>query len=111
MPVEKNAKDIFDSYGQLKDKSNALVLFYATWCHYCTVFKKDVWNSELDRAIPMVKLYSVEASTDSDFINNVLSRQGKPLRGYPTVFHFKNGKIVGSEVDRSKSGLVRAAMQ
>lgn len=67
-------------------QQNAVVLMYATGCGPCNAFKPTYYQAATQARVPF---YAVDAMAVPDLINRY------NLVGFPSVFKFSNGRIVG----------------
>ncbi len=91
----------FDS-NILNDKRKTLVLFYATWCPYCTNFKPAFEEVNTNG------IRKVEAMIDEDE-NPLWDRFN--IQAVPTVIAFENGKIIARKDAKKQVGLTRGDME
>lgn len=86
----------------LKEKSGAIVLFYASWCPYCKRFKPEFEEYE-----SRTKIALAEALIDED--ENPLWDKYN-IMVVPTMVAFKNGKAVSRRDGKPAKGLSKADM-
>jgi len=85
-----------DLDAELKKNNNVLVLFYASWCPYCTRFVP-----AFDRKIASMGFENVIHVLLDDYNNPLWDDYDVPA--VPTIIYFENGKVA-KRLD-GKSGL------
>lgn len=94
----------------LKDKSCAIVLFYAPWCPHCKAVK-DVYE-EFAKNVGFMKVYAYNSESNPSHISTIRSDRPGLISGYPTIHFYKNGEpTVVFDGERSYAKLLDAAMK
>ncbi|KAF8164798.1 protein disulfide isomerase [Crassisporium funariophilum] len=99
------AQDTFDSS---VSKGLWFIEHFSPWCGHCKAFKP-TWDQlviDAETEIPAVKLATIDCTTQGDLCDK------NGVKGYPTMFMFDDGKIVGQykgyrELDDLKSFIKR----
>ncbi len=96
-----------DSPYQLKDTRCAFVLVYAEWCGHCQNFKPE-YIKFADKA-QFIHVYALDSDLNEN-IKNSFDDSKFPIRGFPTLLLFKNGKPVEEySGERTASALLQKA--
>ena len=85
----------------LKNGKKTLVLFYASWCPFCTNFKPTFDSSKIESANKMAALVDEDENPLWDRFN---------IQAVPTVIAFENGKIIARRDARKNVGLTQSDM-
>ena len=93
--------DDFDSK-VLNDERKTIVLFYASWCPYCTNFKPSFEKNYSNN------VRKVEALVDEDE-NPFWDRFD--IRAVPTIIAFEKGKIIARRDAKKHVGLTKNDME
>lgn len=76
---------------KLKDDKCTFVLFFADWCGHCQNFKPTYIN--FANIITFMKVCAVNVDNNKELINK-MSKTNFPVKGFPTLLIFKNGKVI-----------------
>ena len=98
--MEHVTPDEFDSK-VLKSDKKSLVLFYATWCPYCTNFKPTFNSAKTQSANKFVSIIDEDENPFWDRFN---------IQAVPTIIVFENGKIISRKDARKHVGLTKSDM-
>jgi thioredoxin 1 len=90
----------FDSKVLGSDKKT-VVLFYATWCPYCSNFKPTFESAKIDTANKMGSIIDEDENPLWDRFN---------IQSVPTIIIFENGKIVSRRDAKKHVGLTKSDM-
>jgi len=85
----------------LKNGKKTLVLFYASWCPFCTNFKPTFDSSKIETANKMAALVDEDENPLWDRFN---------IQAVPTVIAFENGKIIARRDAKKNVGLTQSDM-
>ena len=85
----------------LKNSKKTLVLFYASWCPFCTNFKPTFDSSKIESANKMAALVDEDENPLWDRFN---------IQAVPTVIAFENGKIIARRDARKNIALTKSDM-
>ena len=96
--MEHVTSDEFDSK-VLKSDKKTVVLFYATWCPYCSNFKPTFESAKIDNKIGSI--------IDED--ENPLWDQFN-IQAVPTIIAFQGGKIISRRDAKKHIGLTKSDM-
>ncbi|HKU32498.1 MAG TPA: thioredoxin family protein [Candidatus Nitrosotalea sp.] len=86
----------------LNAEEKTLVLFYASWCPYCSNFKPTFENSNMD------KVRKIEALVDED--ENPFWDKFN-IQAVPTMIAFEKGKIIARRDAKKHVGLTKSDME
>lgn len=73
----------------VKEKTHALVMFYAPWCGHCKAFKPD-----FGKAATLLKDHDVVIG-GMDVIKHKKIKKKFDIKSFPTIYYFKNGEHSG----------------
>jgi thioredoxin 1 len=90
----------FDSKVLGNDKKT-VVLFYATWCPYCTNFKPTFESAKINTANKMGSIIDEDENPLWDMFN---------IQAVPTMIAFQNGKIISRRDAKKHVGLTKSDM-
>ncbi len=99
--MEHVTPDEFDS-SILKDSERKIVLFYASWCPYCSNFKPSFEAASIGGA------RKVGALVDEDE-NPLWDRFD--IQAVPTIIAFENGKAIARRDAKKSIGLTRSDLE
>ena len=99
--MEHVTPEEFDS-GVLAGSGRTVVLFYASWCPYCSNFKPSFEGASIGRA------RKIGALVDEDE-NPLWERFG--IQAVPTMIAFEGGKIIARRDAKNHVGLTRADLE
>jgi len=99
--MEHVTSEEFDSK-ILNNSQKTLVLFYASWCPYCTSFKPTFESASTNKAKKMATLIDEDENPLWDRFN---------IQAVPSMILFENGKIVSRRDAKKHVGLTRADME
>lgn len=93
----------FDKIGNLTGRRSgkSIVLFYATWCGHCQTLKP-AFQDFAGKAKGRYFIGGVD-SEEKDLMSRV-PLFSYPIKGYPTIVGFKNGKFVKIKDHEFKNG-------
>ncbi|MDE1830236.1 MAG: thioredoxin family protein [Thaumarchaeota archaeon] len=86
----------------LNDNRKTIVLFYASWCPYCTDFKPSFEEINADN------IRKAEAMIDEDE-NPLWDRFN--IQAIPTVIAFEKGKVIARRDAKNHIGLTKGDME
>ena len=98
--MEHVKPDEFDSK-VLGDNKKTVVLFYATWCPYCSNFKPTFESAKIETA---------------NKVGSIIDEDENPLwdrfdiQAVPTMIVFQNGKIISRRDAKKHVGLTKSDM-
>lgn len=98
--MEHVTSDDFDSK-VLKSDQKIMVLFYATWCPYCSNFKPTFESSKIDSIKQMSSIIDEDENPLWDRFN---------IQAVPTIIAFQNGKIISRKDSKKNIGLTKSDM-
>ena len=98
--MENILHEEFDSK-VLKNGNKTIVLFYASWCPYCTNFKPTFESFKIDNANKFGALIDEDENPLWDRFN---------IKLVPTVIVFENGKIIARRDAKNYVGLTKSDM-
>ena len=97
--MENISPEEFDSI--LSNANKNIVLFYASWCPYCTNFRPTFESSKIDNANKFGALVDEDENPLWDRFN---------IKLVPTVIVFENGKIISRRDAKNYVGLTKSDM-
>lgn len=83
----------------LASNKKTVVLFYATWCPYCSNFKPTFESAKIDAANKMESIIDEDENPLWDRFN---------IQAVPTIIVFQNGKMVSRRDARKHIGLTKS---
>ncbi len=89
----------FDS--KVLGNKKTVVLFYATWCPYCTNFKPTFESAKIDTANKVGSIIDEDENPLWDRFN---------IQAVPTIIAFQDGKIISRRDARKNTGLTKSDM-
>jgi thioredoxin 1 len=98
--MEYVTSEEFDSKVLKSDKKTA-VLFYATWCPYCSNFKPTFESARIENASKIGSIIDEDENPLWDRFN---------IQAVPTIIIFQNGKIISRKDARKHVGLTKSDM-
>jgi thioredoxin 1 len=98
--MEHVTPEEFDSK-VLKSDKKTVVLFYATWCPYCSNFKPTFESAKIENANKIGSIIDEDENPLWDRFN---------IQAVPTVIAFENGKIIARRDARKNVGLTQSDM-
>jgi len=98
--MEHVTSDDFDSK-VLKSDQKIIVLFYATWCPYCSNFKPTFESSKIDAIKQMGSIIDEDENPLWDRFN---------IQAVPTMIAFQKGKIISRKDSKKNIGLTKLDM-
>jgi thioredoxin 1 len=90
----------FDSKVSNSEKKT-VVLFYATWCPYCSNFKPTFESAKIQNANKMGSIIDEDENPFWDRFN---------IQAVPTMITFQNGKIISRKDAKKHVGLTKSDM-
>ena len=99
--MEHLTSEEFDSK-LLNNNQKTLVLFYASWCPYCTNFKPTFEAAKLDGTRKMTALVDEDENPFWDRFN---------IQAVPTMIAFEKGRIIARRDAKKHVGLTKADME
>lgn len=85
----------------LGDNRKTVVLFYATWCPYCSNFKPTFESAKIDTANKVGSIIDEDENPLWDRFN---------IQAVPTMIVFQNGKIISRRDAKKHVGLTKSDM-
>lgn len=85
----------------LADNKKTVVLFYATWCPYCSNFKPTFESAKIETANKVGAIIDEDENPLWDRFN---------IQSVPTMIVFQNGKIVSRRDAKKHVGLTKSDM-
>lgn len=98
--MEHITPEEFDS-NVLKSDKKTVVLFYATWCPYCTNFKPTFESAKIENANKIGSIIDEDEDPLWDRFN---------IQAVPTMIVFQNGKIISRKDAKKHVGLTKSDM-
>jgi thioredoxin 1 len=98
--MEHVTPEEFDSKISNSDKKT-VVLFYATWCPYCSNFKPTFESAKIQNANKMGSIIDEDENPFWDRFN---------IQAVPTMITFQNGKIISRKDAKKHVGLTKSDM-
>lgn len=98
--MEHVTPEEFDSKVLRSDKKT-VVLFYATWCPYCSNFKPTFESAKIENASKMGSIIDEDENPLWDRFN---------IQAVPTMIVFQNGKIISRKDAKKHVGLTKSDM-
>ena len=98
--MEHVTPDEFDSK-VLKSDEKTVVLFYATWCPYCSNFKPTFESAKTQSANKFGSIIDEDENPLWDRFN---------IQAVPTMIVFQNGKIISRKDAKKHVGLTKSDM-
>ncbi|MFZ0185309.1 MAG: thioredoxin family protein [Nitrosotalea sp.] len=98
--MEHVTPEEFDSK-VLKSDKKTLVLFYATWCPYCSNFKPTFESAKIENTDKMGSIIDEDENPLWDRFN---------IQAVPTMLLFQNGKIISRRDAKKHVGLTKSDM-
>ena len=98
--MEHVTPEEFDSK-VLKSDKKTVVLFYATWCPYCSNFKPTFESAKIENASKMGSIIDEDENPLWDRFN---------IQAVPTMIIFQNGKIISRKDAKKHVGLTKSDM-
>jgi thioredoxin 1 len=98
--MEHVTSEEFDSKVLQSDKKT-VVLFYATWCPYCTNFKPTFEAAVINTANKMGSIIDEDENPLWDRFN---------IQAVPTMIVFQNGNIISRKDAKKHVGLTKSDM-
>jgi thioredoxin 1 len=89
----------FDS--KVLGNKKTIVLFYATWCPYCTNFKPTFESAKIEAGSKMGSIIDEDENPLWDRFN---------IHAVPTIIAFQDGKIILRRDARKNVGLTKSDM-
>ncbi|MGI0045753.1 MAG: thioredoxin family protein [Nitrosotalea sp.] len=99
--MEHVTPEEFDSKVLANDKKT-LVLFYASWCPYCTNFKPSFEDANVNNARKIAALVDEDENPLWDRFD---------IQSVPTMIVFEKGKIISRKDAKKHVGLTKADME
>lgn len=85
----------------LVDNKKTVVLFYATWCPYCSNFKPTFESAKIETANKIGAIIDEDENPLWDRFN---------IQAVPTMIVFQNGKIISRRDAKKHVGLTKSDM-
>jgi len=85
----------------LSDNKKTVVLFYATWCPYCSNFKPTFESAKIESANKVGSIIDEDENPLWDRFN---------IQAVPTMIVFQNGKIISRRDAKKHVGLTKSDM-
>ena len=85
----------------LNSGKKTVVLFYATWCPYCSNFKPTFESAKIETANKMGSIIDEDENPLWDRFN---------IQAVPTMIVFQNGKIISRRDAKKHVGLTKSDM-
>jgi len=85
----------------LTDNKKTVVLFYATWCPYCSNFKPTFESAKIESANKVGSIIDEDENPLWDRFN---------IQAVPTMIVFQNGKIISRRDAKKHVGLTKSDM-
>ncbi len=85
----------------LGDNKKTVVLFYATWCPYCSNFKPTFESAKIEAANKIGSIIDEDENPLWDRFN---------IQAVPTMIVFQNGKIISRRDAKKHVGLTKSDM-
>ncbi len=85
----------------LGDNKKTVVLFYATWCPYCSNFKPTFESAKIETANKVGSIIDEDENPLWDRFN---------IQAVPTMIVFQNGKIISRRDAKKHVGLTKSDM-
>ena len=85
----------------LGDNKKTVVLFYATWCPYCSNFKPTFESAKIETANKVGSIIDEDENPLWDRFN---------IQAVPTIMVFQNGKIISRRDAKKHVGLTKSDM-
>ena len=85
----------------LGDNKKTVVLFYATWCPYCSNFKPTFESTKIEAANKIGSIIDEDENPLWDRFN---------IQAVPTMIVFQNGKIISRRDAKKHVGLTKSDM-
>jgi thioredoxin 1 len=98
--MEYVSPEEFDSKVLNSDKKT-IVLFYATWCPYCSNFKPTFESAKIEAATKLGSIIDEDENPLWDRFN---------ILAVPTIIIFQNGKIISRRDAKKHVGLTKSDM-
>jgi thioredoxin 1 len=98
--MEHVSPEEFDSKVLNSDKKT-IVLFYATWCPYCSNFKPTFESVKIETATKLGSIIDEDENPLWDRFN---------IQAVPTIITFQNGKIISRRDAKKQVGLTKSDM-
>jgi len=98
--MEHVTSEEFDSKVLKLDKKT-VVLFYATWCPYCSNFKPTFEDAKIENANKFGSIIDEDENPLWDRFN---------IQAVPTILVFQNGKIISRKDAKKHVGLTKSDM-
>ena len=98
--MEHEKPEEFDSK-VLSDNKKTVVLFYATWCPYCSNFKPTFESAKIESANKVGSIIDEDENPLWDRFN---------IQAVPTMIVFQNGKIISRRDAKKHVGLTKSDM-
>ncbi|MDR3781821.1 MAG: thioredoxin family protein [Candidatus Nitrosotalea sp.] len=98
--MEHVTPEEFDSK-VLKSNKKTVVLFYATWCPYCSNFKPTFEAAKIENANKVGSIIDEDENPLWDRFN---------IQAVPTMIVFQNGKIISRNDAKKHVGLTKSDM-
>lgn len=98
--MEHVTPEEFDSKVLRSDKKT-VVLFYATWCPYCSNFKPTFESAKIENASKLGSIIDEDENPLWDRFN---------IQAVPTMIVFQNGKIISRKDAKKHVGLTKSDM-
>ena len=98
--MEHVTPEEFDSK-VLKSDKKTVVLFYATWCPYCSNFKPTFESTKIQTANKLGSIIDEDENPLWDKFN---------IQSVPTMIIFQDGKIIARKDAKKHLGLTKADM-
>ena len=99
--MEHITPEEFDSK-VLNNDQKTLVLFYASWCPYCSNFKPTFEATSVNNTKKMAALVDEDENPLWDRFN---------IQAVPTIIVFENGKIISRRDAKKHVGLTKGDME
>ena len=85
----------------LKSDKKTVVLFYATWCPYCSNFKPTFESAKIEKANKVGSIIDEDENPLWDRFN---------IQAVPTMLVFQDGKIISRRDAKKHVGLTKSDM-
>ncbi|HEX5457456.1 MAG TPA: thioredoxin family protein [Candidatus Nitrosotalea sp.] len=85
----------------LGNNKKTVVLFYATWCPYCSNFKPTFESAKIETANKLASIIDEDENPLWDRFN---------IQAVPTMIVFQDGKIISRRDARKHVGLTKSDM-